>query len=94
MKTPKKQELKEQIESLESQNEQLRNALEKEQREQWEKQTPRATEQFHKDINKIYPGMICRVTFEHVDASGFWFAYELINDNRRQTYSVRHSDLI
>ncbi len=33
------------------------------------------------------------VVLDHVDAAGYWFSYELIQDDRRQTWCVRHSDL-
>jgi hypothetical protein len=31
--------------------------------------------------------------FEHVDAAAYWFTFELVNDDRRQTWCVRHGDL-
>ena len=33
------------------------------------------------------------MAFIPIDASGYWFSFELINDNRKQTYAVRHTDI-
>ena len=40
-------------------------------------------------LEKIHPGAVKNVRFEHADESGYWFTYELQNDPRRQTYAVR-----
>ena len=45
------------------------------------------TELWH-ELNSRFPGLACKVQFEHVDAAGWWYTFELINDNRRQTIRV------
>ena len=62
--------------------------------QKWLEKRPQATEKFYTEINKIFPGMVCKVTFEHVDASGYWFTFELKNDAHRQTYAIRHSEIM
>ena len=36
---------------------------------------------------------IRKLVLDHIDNAGYWFTFELDNDNRRQTYCVRHIDL-
>lgn len=44
-------------------------------------------------LNTTYPHSWCKLRFEHVDAAAYWYTFELVNDDRRQTWCVRHSDL-
>ena len=44
-------------------------------------------------LYEAYGEIVKNLQFEHVDASGYWFTFELVNDPRRQTYAVRHSDM-
>lgn len=44
-------------------------------------------------LNKTFPGLACNVRFEHQDAGGWWYTFELVNDPRRQTWAVRESDI-
>lgn len=92
-KRPKKSELYEQIESLERQNQKMSEELEQERRRKWELRIPDATEWICDFLNRTFPGTWCKLRFEHVDAAAYWFTFELVNDDRRQTWSVRHSDL-
>ena len=85
--------MQEQMAYLQGENEKLNSEKMKRQREEWDKLRPLATEIFYKKVNKIFPNMVCKVTLEHVDASGFWFTFELQNDSRRQTYAIRHEEL-
>lgn len=96
----KKAELQKQIEFTKQEKEFYKREYEKlnaensrKQQEEWDKQRPRATEVFHREINKVFPEMVCKVTLEHIDSSGFWFTFELKNDSRKQTYAIRHTDL-
>ena len=93
MKTKSKKELLREIDEL--------KALSLEQAEQanaslsqsWKVKLPFALAKCQKSLNLIFPGMVKNLNFEHVDATGYWFTFELINDIRRQTYSVRHNEL-
>jgi len=93
MKTKSKAELKQEIDALQAENTKLSETNERIQREQWEKRIPQATAEFHVRMNKTFPNMVTNVRFEHVDASGYWFTFELSNDKRRQTYAVRHTEI-
>lgn len=44
-------------------------------------------------LNKTFPGLACNVRFEHQDAAGWWYTFELVNDSRRQTFAVRENDI-
>ena len=44
-------------------------------------------------LRGMYGYSIRNIRLEHVDAAGYWFSYELEQDDRRQTWCVRHSDL-
>ena len=67
-------------------------ALDAQQRE-WMLRISDATAWICDFLNKTFPRTWCKLQFEHVDAAAYWFTFELVNDSRRQTWSVRHSDL-
>lgn len=92
-KRPSKDELYQKISALEKENRRLSDTLVAEQRKEWERMQGAACTLFHKTIDEIFPNMVYNAKFEHVDAAGYWFTFELVNDNRVQTYCVRHSDL-
>lgn len=93
MKAPSKAELYEQIASLERQNAKLTEEKNRKQMEEWKSKLLDAHEAFRKYANSAFPNLVTKVSMEHIDAAGYWFTFELINDNRRQTYAVRHEDL-
>lgn len=93
MKVPKKSELYQHIETLEKQNQKLSEQLDIENQKKWKSLLPQAFEAFRKYTDNAFRNLVIKEKFEHVDKSGYWFSFELVNDNRRQTYAVRHSDL-
>lgn len=92
-RAPKKAELYAQIERLEEQNRKLSDELESNRRREWELRIPDVAWVMCKFLNDKFPGTWCKLRFEHVDAAGYWYTFELVNDSRRQTWCVRHSDL-
>lgn len=92
-RAPKKAELYEQIERLEEQNRKLSDELERDRRRQWELRIPEAACVMCRFLEDKFPGTWRNVRFEHVDAAGYWYTFELKMDSRRQTWCVRHSDL-
>lgn len=40
------------------------------------------------ELNRMFPNMTRNVRFEHNDAAGWWYTFELVNDPRRQTIRV------
>lgn len=93
MKVPSKAELYEQIAVLERQNAKLTEENNREQMEKWKTKLSDAYDVFWKYVNSAFPNLVIKVAIEHIDAAGYWFTFELINDSRRQTYAVRHTDL-
>ena len=89
----KKSELYNQISALAEENVKLREALESSQREEWEKKIPNACEYATRKLEGIFHNLLFNLRFEHVDASGYWFSFELVNNNRRQSYAVRHEEV-
>lgn len=64
-----------------------------EQQREWMLRISDATEWMTGFLNKTFRGLWCNLRFEHVDAAAYWYTFELVNDSRRQTWCVRHSDL-
>ena len=92
MKTPTKADLYNQIEALEQENIKLQHKLEEEERKKWIENAEKAMIA----LKKLLPfptKRVVKVTLEHIDRAGYWFTFELDNDNRRQTFAVRHSDI-
>lgn len=93
MKTKSKKELLQEIDELKAQSlkqaEQANAAL----LQSWNVKLPFALAKCQKSLDLIFPRMVKNLNFEHVDAAGYWFTFELINDSRRQTYSIRHNEL-
>jgi hypothetical protein len=94
MKVPSKSDLYEQIAHLERQNARLVEEKNHRQMEEWKAKISDAFEAFWKYVNSAFPNLVTKVSIEHIDAVGYWFTFELINDDRRQTYAVRHEDLL
>lgn len=63
------------------------------QQREWMLRISDATEVICEFLNRTFPGTWCKLRFEHVDAAAYWYTFELVNDDRRQTWCVRHSDL-
>lgn len=45
------------------------------------------------ELRKMYGSSVRNVVLDHVDAAGYWFSYELVQDSRRQVCCVKHSEL-
>lgn len=95
----KKSEMQREIEKLQAEKAALqkanaeRNAQIKQlNMEKWSKLIPLAAAKCHEFLDKHIKGLYQNVTFEHVDAAGFWFNYEM-NDGTRQTCAMRHEEV-
>lgn len=93
MKVPTKQQLYEQIKELERINQKQNDEKTREQVKRWNEYLPQAYEKCRQELNAVFLNLVTMLHFEHVDAGGYWFTFELENDPRKQTYAVRHSDL-
>ena len=92
MKTPTKSELYAQVEALTRENIALQEKLDAQERKQWDEKKDNAVAAFYKSVPFMAREMH-NVTLDHIDKAGYWFTFELITDNRKQTYCVRHTDL-
>ena len=89
----KKVELYAALHAAEKENERLKEEVEAPRREMWQRRIPHAADVAARTLEKIFPRELQNLTFAHVDAAGYWFTFNLVNDDRRQTYAVRHEDL-
>lgn len=55
--------------------------------------TENATVKMKTFLDKTYPHAWRNLQLEHVDASGYWYSFELVNDSRRQTWVIRHYEI-
>lgn len=92
MKVPTKQQLREQIKTLERINQKMVEERNREKAKLWEDRLPQAFEECRKQLVAIFPNLLTMLRFEHVDEGGYWFTFHLTNDSRVQTYAVRHGD--
>ena len=53
----------------------------------------RAVEVITADLRGKYGDAFKNLQLDHVDDAGCWFSYELMNDDRRQTWCVRHGEV-
>lgn len=95
----KKSEMQKEIEKLQAEKTALQKVnaernvqIEQLNMEKWSKLIPLAAAKCHEFLDKYIKGLYQNVTFEHVDAAGFWFNYEM-NDGTRQTYAIRHEEV-
>lgn len=92
MKSPTKDELRAQINALQRENIRLQDKLDAEERERWYKKKDQAVSMFYRLV-PFFPRDIVNLDLDHIDKAGYWFNFEIINDSRKQTYCVRHTDL-
>ena len=93
MKAPTKAQLYEQISELERLQQKAYNERNREKLKKWNELLPKAYEICRKQLKAIFPNTITNLHFEHVDEGGYWFTFKLINDDRVQTYAVRHYEI-
>lgn len=92
MKTPTKAELYAQIDALTRENITLQEKLDAEKLKRWREKVDDAFEKLY-ELSPFSKREMYNTTLEHIDGAGYWFAFELQNDNRKQTLCVRHTDL-
>lgn len=86
-------ELEEQIEKLNGINIRLSEELDKRNQEGWLARLDDATAVIQDLLKRQFGYSVRNLQFEHVDASGYWFTFELAQDSRRQTWAVRHYEV-
>lgn len=93
MKAPSKAELYAQVQALTKENIKLNKMLEAEERKRWREKTDQAFNMLYRKVPYL-PREMYNTTLDHIDKAGYWFTFELCNDSTRQTYCVRHTDLL
>lgn len=84
--------LKKEFEIIQKINENQNQKIQQLNMEKWSKLIPKATSKCHEILNNRIKGIYKNITFVHVDESGFWFNYELL-DGTKQTYAIRHEEI-
>lgn len=92
MKVPTKKQLYQQLSELQAERIKAQEEKEQEQQKAFMVYYDGAYGHLIKTLKSAFGGQYRLVKFEHVDESGFWFSFELANDNRRQTYRVSHEE--
>lgn len=92
MKAPTKAELYAQIEALTKENIALQEKLDAEKHERWlDRKDQAMTVLFQSVPFTIF--QVRKLLLDHIDESGYWFTFNVDDDETRQTYCVRHTDL-
>ena len=92
MKTPTKAELYAQIEALTRENIKLREELDAEKQKRWHARQREAQAILFNSVPFTVLQMR-KLMLDHIDDSGYWFTFNVDNEESRQTYCVRHTDL-
>ena len=93
MKTPTKAELYAQVEALTRENIWLKEQLEAEERKRWEEKKDKAIITLY-NLIPFTMFEVRNLMLDHIDKSGYWFTFYVEGYTSRQTYCVRHTDLI
>lgn len=92
-KRPTKQELYNRIAELERLQQKEYEERNREKVKRWNEFLPIAYDKCRKQLARVFPGAVTMLHFEHVDEGGYWFTFQLVNDERRQTYAIRHYEV-
>ena len=92
MKTPTKAELYAQIDALTRENIALQDKLDAEKHKRWREKVDDAFEKLY-ELSPFSKREMYETSLVHIDDAGYWFTFELLNDSRKQTLCVRHTDL-
>lgn len=92
-KRPTKQDLYNRIAELERQQQKAYEEQNREKLKRWNDLLPVAYEECRKQLKATFQNLLINLHFEHVDEGGYYFTFQLVNDNRIQTYSIRHYEI-
>ena len=92
-KKPKKKELEAQLKAEAREKAKLQAELDELKQREWKEHLSLAYDKVKEVLHKAFGGAVQFLRFEHIDSSGYWFTFELINDRRRQTYRVGHDEI-
>lgn len=92
-KRPSKQELYNLLSAQQAENIRLVEKMNAEQIKEWERFLHIAFEKVREHLTLHFGNLVRLLKYEHCDKSGYWFTFELVNDNTRQTYCIRHHEI-
>lgn len=92
-KAPTKAELYAQIEALTKENIKLQAQLDAEEQKKWMEQKDKAIIALY-NLIPFTMFQVRNLLLEHIDKSGYWFTFYIEGYTSRQTYCVRHTDLV
>lgn len=88
-----KSEAEKEIERLREEKARLEEELEQERQGRWLEKLNRAQEVIGAELRSRFGNAVRLLKFEHVDGAGYWFTFELEQDDTRQTWCVRHHEV-
>jgi hypothetical protein len=89
----KKKELEARLQAEAREKAKMQQEIDELKQKVWKENLSLAFDKVKEVLHKSFGGTVQLLRFEHVDSSGYWFTFELINDRRRQTYRVGHSEI-
>ena len=92
-KKPTKKALEAQLKSEAKEKAKLQAEIDELKQKEWKEHLSPAFEKVKEILYKAFGRTVCLLRFEHVDSSGYWFTFELTNNNTRQTYRVGHDEI-
>lgn len=92
MKTPTKAELYEQVAALTKENIRLQAELNAQKQRYWLDHKNEAIRMLYESV-PFTVLQIRKLVLDHVDSTGYWFTFNVDQDETRQTYCVRHDDI-
>ena len=84
---------KSEIDRLREEKARLEEELEQEKVRRWMDKIARAFEVVCEELRSRFGYGVRLLKFDHVDVSGYWFSFELEQDDTRQTWCVRHEEV-
>lgn len=88
-----KKELETQLRTEAIEKARMQAELDEFKQREWKEKLSLAYDKVKEVLHKAFGGTVILLRFEHVDASGYWFTFELINGRDRQTYRVGHDEI-
>lgn len=88
-----KKELEAQLKAEAKEKAKLQEEIDELKQKEWKEHLSIAFENVKEILHNAFGGLVTLLRFEHVDGSGYWFSFELINDRTRQSYRVGHDEI-
>lgn len=88
-----KAKLEQRVADLEMENTALIEGMMGREQSEWAEKLDKANQVMCEFLDKTFPRLWCNLRFEHADAAAYWYSFELVNDDRRQTWCVRHNEV-